>query len=336
MMKKKFLIGIIIGAVSVGIYFWVSPPQVISVSPSDQDQAVNLNAPLIIKFNKPVKRQAISHLITPEVYGEWKFEDSIIKNHLFRALVFTPAIDFKPDTQYQVEVDDITSPIGIGFSNNFSFGFKTQTTLAPIKEVLPSIQSESKTTVLNISLDWQDHRLSCEAASLKMALAGKNVYVSEGDIMEKIGYDKTPHQGNIWGDPEKAFVGDIDGKMCDTGYGVHWETVAKAANNWRPAEAFSNWNLKNLTEEIQSGNPVVVWGTLPVATPHDYSWHTPEGKYIKTFRETHVRLAVGFIGDAANPSKIILNDPLSGQLYWSPSYFLTNWATFDNSGVSIR
>ena len=89
-------------------------------------------------------------------------------------------------------------------------------------------------------------------------------------------------------------------------------------------------------KEIESGNPVVVWGTMPVNNLSDCSWFTTEGKYIKAFRETHVRLAVGFVGDSENPSKIILNDPLSGRLYWDTSYFLTNWSAFDYSGVVVR
>ena len=158
-----------------------------------------------------------------------------------------------------------------------------------------------------------------------MALAGKGVYISEDDIMKEIGYDPTPHRDGIWGDPYKGFVGNINGKICATGYGVYWTRVAKAANKWRGAESFSGWKLTDLTREIALGNPVIFWGTLPVKEIHDCSWHTPEGKYIKAVREDHVRVIVGFIGSVDNPLKIIINDPLAGRLYWSSSYFLTNW-----------
>ena len=81
---------------------------------------------------------------------------------------------------------------------------------------------------------------------------------------------------------------------------------------------------------------MIVWGTLPVPYIHDCSWYTPGGKYIKAIREDHVRLVVGFIGKPENPLKIILNDPLSGRLYWTTSYFLTNWRAFGYSGVVIK
>lgn len=351
-MKIKFSIGFIIGIVIVltGIFF-ILPPRVTSIDPFNQTQGVDLSSSLIIKFDKPVKRQMLIHSIVPKVYGEWKFEDSLIKNHMFRTLVFTPAVDFKQNTQYQVKIENIISPPGVGLPGNFSFGFKT-TAISSEKISQNETQSENSTefqlsasllaqtepkiTLLDIDLDWQDNRLSCEAASLKMALAGKGVYVSEDDIMEKIGYDSTQRQQDVWGDPFEAFVGDIDGKICDTGYGVHWGPVASAANNWREGEAFSDWNLKNLIKEITSGNLVIVWGTLPVETLRECSWYTLKGRYIKTFKETHVRLVVGFIGEAENPSEIILNDPLSGRLYWSTSYFLANWKAFGYSGVVIR
>lgn len=189
---------------------------------------------------------------------------------------------------------------------------------------------------LEILLDWQDYPLSCEAASLKMALAGKGISVSEDEIMERIGYDLSPRRGNLWTDPYKVYVGDVKGKVCETGYGVYWQPVAQAANYWREAQAFSDWSLEGLITEIKLGNPVILWGVVPTGTLTDCSWYTSEGKYIKAFKEMHARLGIGFIGPPENPSKIILNDPWVGRLYWETSYFLKNWAVFNYSGVAIR
>jgi len=303
------------------IYFFIFPPRVIETSSS--------YSPLTIKFDKPVKRQQLGHNISSEVHGQWKFEDPLIKNHLFRTLVFIPAVDFKPDTQYQVKLENITSPFPIGLSNSFTFSFKTN-------PAFPE-QSEPKITLLDIPLDWQDYSLSCEAASLKMALADKRIYVSEDEIMQEIGYDNPLlRQNGLWGDPYKAYVGDINGKICETGYGVYWEPVAEAANNWREVEAFSGWSLEELIREIEAGNSVIFWGVLSTGNLTDCSWHTPAGKQIKAYQETHVRLVVGYIGDSKSPSKIIINDPLSGRLYWSSAYFLTNWSAFGYSGVAVR
>ena len=154
--------------------------------------------------------------------------------------------------------------------------------------------------------------------------------------MNKIGVDLRLKQGNIWGNPDQLYIGDIDGEMCVTGYGVHWQPIAQAANDWREAESFSGWTLQDLTRELEAYNPVIIWGTMPTDVLTDCSWHTFQGEHIKTYEETHVRLAVGFVGDAANPTKIIINDPLSGELYWPTSYFLTNWQAFNYSGVVVK
>ena len=261
------------------IFAFTSLPKVINLSPENKAQNISLESPIVIKFDKPIRRKKIQISISPEVHGQWKFEDPIIENHLFRTLVFIPVINFKPDTQYQIKLENIE---GFGFqkANSFQFVFKTETAEqislqkielsvadkskknqqneAEIISLPKPVELEPKATMLEISLDWQDYSLSCEAASLKMALAGKGVFVSEDEIMEKIGYDLTSHQGNVWGNPYKKYVGDINGKICRTGYGVYWEPVAKAAQNWREAESFSGWEIKDLIQEIKAGNPIVV------------------------------------------------------------------------------
>lgn len=365
-MRMKFLIELMTGILVIlsGIYFCILPPQVMHITPLNESDIVALDSILVIKFFQPVRRQQLQHSIIPETHGEWRFGDPLVKNHLFRTLSFIPAIGFKPNTHYQIQLKEIASPSRIGLSSNFSFGFKTDKTQEVFSEEIPQEEIKEevkiekfvepqkiiasaqllkaveppkpKVTLLDIPLDWQDSPLSCEAASLKMALAFKGVVVSEDDIMEEIGYDLTPRKNNIWGDPYQIYVGKIDGRICKTGFGVYWGPVAKATNNWRSAESFSGWSIKDLIKEIELSNPVLTWGTMPVKTPTDCSWFTSEGKYIKAFLETHVRLVVGFIGAPEDPSKIILNDPLAGRIYWTTSYFLTNWAVFGNSGVVIK
>lgn len=326
-MKKAILIYLIAVIISGAGFYFIYPPRVVNTTADSK---------LTIKFNKPIKRQEISHIITPDVFGEWSFDDSLIENHLFRTLVFAPAVDFKPDTEYRIDLGNIVNTSGIGMEGNFSFSFETPP-LSGVGLPLNEKLADSKITLIDIPVDWQDYPLSCEAASLKMAMHSKGVNVSEDQIMEKIGYDATPHMGNFWGDPDKGFVGSINGEICDTGYGVYWEPVAKAGNNWRNSEAFSNWTLEQLTKELELGNPVVFWGILPGRELTDCSWwNAKTGKRVKAFKQTHVRVAVGFIGEPENPSKIIINDPLSGRLYWNTQDFLDNWGIFKNSGVVVR
>ncbi|MFH1180840.1 MAG: C39 family peptidase [bacterium] len=321
-----FLAAAILMAAFDFVFVLFSLPQVADVLPLDGERNVSERAVITIRFNKPVSRQELKHLIFPETYGEWKFTDPLIKNHLFKTLTFIPAEKFSPGTQFFVRLENIRG-FGLGAENFFAFSFRT----APDKEALAK-----RVTLLETPLDWQDHKLSCEAASLKMALCGKGIRVSEEEIMAEIGVDTTSRQGKVWGDPYEKFVGEIDGRICQTGYGAYWPAVARAALKWRESESFTNWNLENLINEIEQKNPVVVWGVLPDKPLTDCSWYTREGKYVKAFREAHVRLLIGFVGPADSPSQIILNDPLAGQLYWSTADFLKNWSAFNNSGVAVR
>lgn len=304
-----------------GILGIISGPKVIGVLKNQ-----NNGAALIINFDKPIRRQDLTHIISPAAYGEWRFENPILKNHLYKTLVFVPAANMKAGTDYSVAIGGIK---GIGMARGSSFNFSFQ--LANQN----NLPDESEITMLDIPMDYQDSSLSCEAASLKMALNFKGESVSENEIMEKVGYDLTARSGNIWGDPYQKFVGNIKGKMCTTGYGVYWEPLAKAASNWRKCEAASYLSIADLTREIKNGNPIVFWGVLPVSKLTNCSWKTTAGKTVIAYKETHVRLAIGFVGPENNPSKIIINDPLSGRLYWPVSVFLDSWEHFNYSAVAV-
>ncbi len=343
-----FLILLLISAVFFldAVFVLRTPPVVKNVFPRPNAVGASLSSTLLIEFNKPIKRQEVQVLIYPSihpvenltskvVHGQWEFKDPLINNHFFRTLFFTPAINLEPDTKYQVKLSNITG-FGLGKSSVFAFSFKTQLKEDITEPELKTRVVDRQITLLNVPQDWQDDALSCEAACLKMALFGKGIFISEKEIMEKIGQDLTPRKQDIWGDAYETYIGGINGKMCKTGYGVYWTATAEAANKWRPAQAFSGWKINDLTQAINSGHPVIVWGVLPTGSLTDCSWFTPGGKYIRAFKETHVRLVVGFIGHENQPSQIILNDPLSGRIYWSTDYFLQNWKVFSNSGVIVR
>jgi len=318
-----------------------SPPRVAQAHPLPSSQGVPRDATLVISFTKPVQRQEIQHAIFPSVHGEWGFTDPLLGNRMYQTLRFTPALAYEPATTYEVAIMGIKG-FGTDKTSSFQFEFQTQSSpSATAPEQEPTLAKEDikqpPVTLLSIPVDWQDDSLSCEAASLKMALGHKGHLLSEDQIMEVIGYDNpiVSEQG-VWGDPHEAYVGKIDGKMCTTGFGVFWGPVAAAARGWAGAESFTRGSVSQLTAEIAAGNPVVVWGTLPVGRLTTCTWETTEGKRITVPRETHVRLLVGFVGPQEHPSQLILNDPLVGRLYWPREFFLKNWEAFGRSGVVIR
>ncbi|MFA5051629.1 MAG: hypothetical protein WC544_01035 [Patescibacteria group bacterium] len=50
----------------------------------------------------------------------------------------------------------------------------------------------------------------------------------------------------------------------------------------------------------------------------------------------HARVAIGFIGSADNPTKIITMDPIYGEKYFTRSSFEWNWGLLGNSGVVVE
>lgn len=310
------------------IYFFLLPPKIVSIEQKrTYDERIGKEITEIkVRFNKPVKRKGIEYSIEPNAIGELRFENPVFFGHCFTSAVFLPAVNLKPGTAYRMTFSKLENTFGLASIS--SAGFEADASVA--------FEAEPEVTLINTPFDWQDYPLSCEAASLKMALKSKGISVSEDELISQIGYSEPlVRANNVWGNPDEAFVGNIKGKMCKTGYGVYWNAVAKTAEKYRPSEAFSKWDLKKLVKELKNGNPVVVWGTLPKDL-HDCSWYTNDGNYVKAYKETHVRLAVGFIGPSDNPQSIILNDPLSGQFYWSSDYFMKNWSAFNYSGVVVR
>lgn len=191
--------------------------------------------------------------------------------------------------------------------------------------------------ILNVPFDYQDYPLSCEASALKMALGYYGINVSENSIMATIGYHGPKHrQGDLWGNPNIAYVGDLSGRQNTTGYGVHWGPIAQAGNRWRPSEAFRGWSLANLAKEINDGHPVIIWGAQGGSARPD-SWITPEGPRVSTWHGEHTWVVVGFAGSVSSPTAFYLHNPLGGaNVRWSRDSFIENWSRFGNSGVVVR
>lgn len=200
-----------------------------------------------------------------------------------------------------------------------------------------SFTAEAKTTVKQLAVPFhrQQHALSCEAASLTMALNYKGVKVTENKLISQMVFATyLPREaGNIWGDPQEGFVGNINGSMPNKGYGVYEQPIASLAQKYRQAEPIINGSLDQLITALNDKNPVIVWGVTGKGT--DISWQTPAGYQIPARMGEHTRVLVGYTGKADNPQHLILLDPIYGRLKWPVAYFLKNWATLDNRAVVV-
>jgi hypothetical protein len=161
----------------------------------------------------------------------------------------------------------------------------------------------------------QQHRLSCEAAALRMAHNFFKAGHIDRDmwIMKTIGIDKRKKKGNRWGNPNKRFVGDPNGKMMTTGYGVHWGPIAYASGKFapcRPAVVLKKPSRPTIARYVAQGFPVIVWGAHSGATGiYKKKWKAWDGEWITAWSVEHTWVVVGFRGPASKPTSFIIHDP---------------------------
>lgn len=188
---------------------------------------------------------------------------------------------------------------------------------------------------LAVAYHRQEHPLSCELAALLMALRYRGVNATESALIRQLPIsDPGPRsRDNTWGDPNLGFVGNIDGKMPNTGYGVYDKPIYDLAIKYRPAKIIASGTLDDLVAELSNGNPVVVWGV--VGRGKDIFWTTPEGQIVYAKMDEHARTLIGFTGQADKPQSMILLDPIYGEIRMKVADFLRNWAVLDKRAVVV-
>ena len=280
--------------------------------PSNGWRAVGIKNKIQITFDQEVNTgdAQSKFVITPQVDGNFTWDQN--------TMIFAPIKSFEYGTNYSVDINPgVKSVNGLDSDTKFTSSFTTQDEI--VKLAVPSY--------------LQKYSLSCEIASLRMALDFKGVNLSEDKIIEEIGIDNTPKNGGIWGNPHLSFVGNVNGRQMVTGYGVYWEPIARVARNYRNAKEFRGWNISQVTEMLSQDNPVIIWVYSSNGAPT--GWNTIQGTPIQAVRGEHAVVAVGYVGQIDNPTSIIVNDPLLGQIHWPRLFFENKWNAFGQSGVVI-
>lgn len=209
------------------------------------------------------------------------------------------------------------------------------------KKIEPTDITED-TVLLSIPHYRQKYTLSCEIASLKSALEYKNIIKTEEELIKQINFDNLifPIVDSVtkeiiyWGNPNKGFVGLITGKMPETGYGVYEKPIQELASLYTKAKIIKNAKIKDLTKEINIGNPLIVWGTLKDGK--DISWKTENGELIKAIEGEHARVVIGYKGSKNKPEYIFLMDPIKGNIKMSYDEFKKDWGHLNNKVVVIK
>jgi len=187
--------------------------------------------------------------------------------------------------------------------------------------------------VLPVRYHHQEHSLSCEAAALKTVLDYYGMQVTEDEILKRMPFDTTPHERGIWGDPNVAFVGDVDGQMGVNGYGIHSQALQRVSSHWRRTALIRGGRVEELTAHLEQRRPVIVWGYE--RNREALRWKTKDGRPVEAIAGEHTRVVYGFKGDARAPAGFYVMDPLSGPRYWDTRAFLENWDSLGRTGIVL-
>ncbi len=202
------------------------------------------------------------------------------------------------------------------------FAEQVTTVTAPAQNV--ATKNVYKDVKLKIPHYKQPYPNSCEATSLKMALAYRGIVKNEIQILTAFTYNPTYKDwtNNIWDDPQKQYVGyvDVSGRP-NGGYGVYGLPVVKALESFGRRGTYATGTAitaQFLAEAIDAKNPVLIWGYTSLTEPA-YTWTTREGVLVKAVRGEHVRVVTGFKGTVAHPVGFYVHDPFTGKVheYWT-------------------
>lgn len=187
----------------------------------------------------------------------------------------------------------------------------------------------------------QAYPLDCEAAALQVALASKGIRVTQQQIFERLPLDprapltESDGQPTQWGDPYKAFVGNVQGEESDlSGYGVYFPPIAAVATELGArADGRTGWTVGAIEDEILQGNPVVVWVDFAFRARQLSYWTAWDGTRVPYIIGEHAVTVVGF--DPQGETLTVV-DVLRGVLHtFSARAFTAALSTFGGMGVAI-
>lgn len=294
------------GKVTTELEYHIKSPGYLTPVFSGISRTQNIDESIEVSFDQPVDKESAERAfrISPIAKGKLSWQKE--------KLVFTPA---KLSNQQKYTV-------------SMSAGVKAKFGLPSKSKVSASFSTAPEVYKLDVPYFAQEYSRSCEAASLRMALAYHGVYVNDMDILEKVGYDPKPKdvKNNTWDDPRVMFVGYASSADGD-GYGVYGEPIARAAENFgRTANYTRSITPQSLAKNIKNGDPVVLWGYTSLSMPKS-KWSVPGGDEVTILPGEHARVVVGIYGSVSNPIGFYLHDPLNGKRYeyWSADDLIQNF-----------
>lgn len=184
----------------------------------------------------------------------------------------------------------------------------------------------------------QTYTLSCEEASLRMALAAEGIQTTDAQILSLIGIDWSPAtygaSGLRWGDPYTSFVGNPSGsEVALTGYGTYYPTIAKAAGQLGGTVLNSGEGISpaDVYAAILAGHPVVAWVTFGWVVPQRSDYVAYDGRTIPYAGP--VEHAVTVTG--VDATHVYINNPDTSREVVSKGVFEAAYGTYNDMAVVL-
>lgn len=176
---------------------------------------------------------------------------------------------------------------------------------------------------VNVPVYVQQRNLSCEYASLVMAMGVFNVWVSEWTIGQLVPLSDNPN----WG-----YRGNIDGWWGNTtDYGVYPAPLVEplAELGFRSAVIEGENDQTALKRYLANGVPVVLW--LGYWGDQSYTEYSEDGTPYRLNPGYHVVVASGY-----DESGVYAVDPATGAaVSWVWSDFMWMWNAMEGMGLAI-
>jgi uncharacterized protein YvpB len=192
--------------------------------------------------------------------------------------------------------------------------------------------------MLNVPWYHQAFELSCESASLRMALAYEGIATTDQAILNIVGSDlsrATFVNGALrWGDPYASFVGNVNGsEIALTGYGMYYPTVVKAATQLGGHVLAAGEGLapSQVYEAVLAGHPVVTWVTYQWVILRRQDYVAFDGRTIPYAGPGEH--AVTIVG--VDPTRVLVNNPWSGPEWVTKALFERIYLTYNQMAVVL-
>lgn len=238
----------------------------------------------------------------------------------------------------QLFVNDLPAKGDVDNGTSTPITFQEKPASAPSATMPPSAPPGSGSRSLKVPWYHQAFELSCEEASLRMALASEGIATTDSAILNIIGNDLRPayfdKTGLHWGDPFATFVGNVNGsEVALTGYGTYYPTIAHAAAVLGGHVLRSGQGIpaSDVYQAVLHGHPVVAWVTYKWVLLHRNDYVAFDGRTV-TYAGPgeHAVVVVG-----VTPTRVLINNPWSGPEWISKTTFEPVYGTYDDMAVIL-